>query len=365
MIPTTRSLPTTTCNIIAAASSSSSTALKYAIGTSASDGPMSMVDSTRRGGGGGGCPFLVANYAHRTYAVPALFNDVDSRPIVLFDGECNLCNKLVQTLLKYDSGGNMRFAAFQSRVGDLLLRRMSNELRAEVLSSTPPNDDISGGGGGGGGGGGDGEGRYESIVVCCGETTYIRSSAVYRILQSLDGPSKRLRLIQYMSLVGYVLPTRIRDWIYRFVSNRRRAWFSTSEECLLWDDRFEDRFVDDGVLTGRYRDPHADPHADIVVPTGVDLFRGENPPVRGDGVRIIWPSTTNAMGRADDDPSISYDDEFPDGICLIGGTGKISTVDLPMRVVLRVDRESIGLKPDVDGEPTLFAWVRPEEIALL
>jgi hypothetical protein len=148
----------------------------------------------------------------------------------------------------------MRFTALQSRMGNLLLRRMSNELQAEVLSSTPPNDDISGGGGGGGGGG-DGEGRYESIMVCCGETTYIRSSAVYRILQSLDGPSKHLHLIQYMSLVGYVLPTRIRDWIYGIVSNRRRAWFSTSEECLLWDDRFKDRFVDDGVLTGRHRDP--------------------------------------------------------------------------------------------------------------
>ncbi|KAL3810071.1 hypothetical protein ACHAXA_011804 [Cyclostephanos tholiformis] len=289
----------------------------------------------------------------------------DSRPIILFDGECNICNKFVQTLLKYDSGGNMRFTALQSCVGDLLLRRMSNELRAEVLLLTPPNDDISGGGSSGGGGG-DGEGWYESIMVCCGETTYIRSSAVYRILQSLDGPSKRLHLIQYMSLVGYVLPTRICDyWIYRIVSNRRRAWFSTSEECLLWDDQFEDRFVDDGVLTERYRDPHADPHANIAVPTGVDLFQGENPPVRGDGVCIIWPSTTNAMGHVDDDPSISYDDEFPNGICLIGGTGKISTVDLPMRVVLRVDREPIGLKLNVDGKPTLFAWVRPDEIALL
>ena len=64
-------------------------------------------------------------------------------------------------------------------------------------------------------------------------------------------------------------------------------------------------------------------------------------------------------------PSVSYDSEFPDGICLIGGTGKISTVDLPTRVVLRVDRESIGLAADEKGDRTMIAWVKPREIAAL
>ncbi len=143
------------------------------------------------------------------------------------------------------------------------------------------------------------------------------------------------------------------------------AWFGTSDECLLWDDRFDDRFVDDGVLTGSYRVPFSDPDAEAAA--SVDLFRGENSPVRGDAVRVIWPTTSAGEDAtsADYGPSVSYDDEFPDGICLIGGTGKISTVDLPMRVVLRVDRESIGLRPDIDGESTLFAWVRPREIAIL
>ena len=65
------------------------------------------------------------------------------------------------------------------------------------------------------------------------------------------------------------------------------------------------------------------------------------------------------------DPSVSYDSEFPYGKCLIGGTGKISTVDLPMRVVLRVDRESIGLAADEKGDKAVIAWVKPREIAAL
>ncbi|KAL7551071.1 hypothetical protein ACHAWF_014271 [Thalassiosira exigua] len=276
---------------------------------------------------------------------------LDARPIILFDGECNLCNKFVQTLLKYDNSGNLRFAALQSRVGDLLLRRMSDELRAQVLEILPDRSGV-------GDDAGEDTERYKSIVVCGPEKTYIRSSAVFQILQSLGGPSKRLRALQYLALIAYVLPTRARDGMYEFVSKRRKRWFGASDECLLWDDRFEDRFVDDGVLTGTFRDPFADPRA-MAVPTSTNLFEGESPPVRGDRVRIVWPVNSGK------DPSVSYDDEFPDGICLIGGTGTISTVDLPMRVVCRVDRGSIGLGPDADGGDTTIAWVKPEEVAAL
>lgn len=259
-----------------------------------------------------------------------------------------MCNKFVQTLLKYDScsddeRGNLRFAALQSRVGDLLLRRMSDELRVEVLAS---DSEVSE----------EGAERYKSIVLCGAEKTYIKSSAALLILQSMGGSSKRLKVVQYLALLGYVLPTSARDRVYRFISKRRKKWFGTSDECLLWDDRFESRFVDDGVLTGTYRDPFADPHAEVV-PTSINLFEGESPPVRGDKVRIIWPADSKA------DPSVSYDDEFPDGICITGGTGTVSTVDLPMRVVMRVDRISIGLGPDEKGGETMIAWVKPQEIA--
>eukprot|EP00581_Thalassiosira_minuscula_P013125 CAMPEP_0183729304 /NCGR_PEP_ID=MMETSP0737-20130205/30013_1 /TAXON_ID=385413 /ORGANISM="Thalassiosira miniscula, Strain CCMP1093" /LENGTH=385 /DNA_ID=CAMNT_0025961455 /DNA_START=10 /DNA_END=1168 /DNA_ORIENTATION=- len=319
----------------------------------ASSDPMEQADANKRGG----CPFLDTSYVYKTYEVPALFSATDSRPIVLFDGECNLCNKFVQTLLKYDScsdddRGNLRFAALQSRVGELLLRRMSDDLRDEVLAgpldkktTTEEEDEVE-------------EERYKSIVVCGPEKTFIRSSAVFQILQALGGSSKRLKAVQYLALLAYVVPTRVRDRVYQFVSKRRKKWFGSSDECLLWDDRFDDRFVDDGVLTGTYRDPFADPHAKVV-PTSINLFEGESPPARGDKVRITWPADSKK------DPSVSYDDEFPDGICIIGGTGTISTIDLPMRVVMRVDRESIGLGPDAKGEETMIAWVKPEEVAAL
>jgi len=333
--------------------------LNYASQAASDDGPMSQVDSSKSGG----CPFLDTSYVYKTYAVPALFSDEDSRPIVLFDGECNLCNKFVQTLLKYDScsddtRGNLRFAALQGRVGDLLLRRMSDELRAQVVASLDNNKIMDNEGDNEGDDDGDGEEKFKTMVVCGPEKTYIESSAVFQILQSLGGASKRLKAIQYLALAGYVLPTKVRDGMYKFISKRRKKWFGSADECLLWDDRFEDRFVDDGVLTGVFRDPFADPHAKVV-PTSINLFEGESPPARGDKVRIVWPADSKM------DPSVSYDDEVPDGICIIGGTGTISTIDLPMRVVMRVDRKSIGLGPDEKGEESMIAWVKPQEVAAL
>jgi hypothetical protein len=128
-------------------------------------------------------------------------------------------------------------------------------------------------------------------------------------------------------------------------------------------DRFEDQFVDDGVLTGSYRDLFANPHAEVVVPASVNLFWGDFSPVRGDRVRIIWPSTDGTMSA---DPLVSYDSEFADGIYVSSGVmAKISTVDLPMRVVLRVDWESIGLAANEKGDRTMIAWVKPREIAAL
>ncbi|KAK1732350.1 thiol-disulfide oxidoreductase DCC family protein [Skeletonema marinoi] len=332
---------------------SKSSSLAYAASSTA--GPMSQVDPNARSGG---CPFLVTSLdAQRTYAVPALFHPSDEqRPIVLFDGSCTLCNNFVQFLLKYDKTGNLRFAALQSKVGELLLRRMSEEVRNEVLHDVivDDNDDDDASSN-------KEEQQYKSLVLCTPDSTYIQSSAVLKILGSLSSTSaKRIKLLQYVGLAGYVLPTRIRDRVYKFVSKRRKSWFGSADECMLYDDRFDDRFVDDGVLTGVFRDPFADPNAAQTTNDDVlNLFEGESPPQRGDQVQIIWPQNSNV------DPSVTYDDEFPNGLCLVGGRGKITNVDLPMRVVMRVDRKSIGLEMDDMGEETMIAWVKPSEVALV
>ena len=53
------------------------------------------------------------------------FSKTDSRPVILFDGVCNLCHGGVNFVLDTDNtlDGALRFAALQSDVGKVLLER--------------------------------------------------------------------------------------------------------------------------------------------------------------------------------------------------------------------------------------------------
>ncbi|CAI5490116.1 unnamed protein product [Closterium sp. Naga37s-1] len=83
----------------------------------------------------------------------------DDRPIVLYDGVCNMCNGGVNFALDADPQGRLRFAALQSEAGRALLAR----------SGRSP-DDIS------------------SIVLVERDGAYIKSDAVLRIARLLDLP---------------------------------------------------------------------------------------------------------------------------------------------------------------------------------
>lgn len=162
-------------------------------------------------------------------------------------------------------------------------------------------------------------------------------------------------------------------------------------------ERMNDRFINDAILTGEddsigtstMGTATATTHSMALSPlfdSNNDNKDNSNPPKRGDRVRVVWPmeSDSHKGNRKAKEPTITYDDEeFPNGICLIGATGTISTIDLPMRVVLRVDRTSIGLEnkkkkkmkmtTKEDGkeedeveeiEDTVIAWVKPEELVM-
>merc|ERR1719230_1860032 len=80
----------------------------------------------------------------------------DKRPVILFDGICNMCNSAVNLALDLDSRGKFRFSALQSNVGRALL---------EVNGREP--DDIS------------------SMVLVTEDESFIKSDAVLRIAEEI------------------------------------------------------------------------------------------------------------------------------------------------------------------------------------
>ena len=144
-----------------------------------------------------------------------VFKD-DSRPIILFDGVCNLCNNAVNTAIDWDPRGQLRFSALQSNVGMSLLQAHGREA-----------DDIS------------------SIVFVTPDGAYVKSDAILGITEELN-PLPFLPLRPFAKIATNVVPQFLRDLIYDGVADNRYSIMGKRDECRFdADGEFDDRFVDD------------------------------------------------------------------------------------------------------------------------
>ncbi|KAK6912203.1 DCC1-like thiol-disulfide oxidoreductase family [Dillenia turbinata] len=128
------------------------------------------------------------------------FFERDSRPIMLFDGVCNLCNGGVRFVRNNDRNRRIRFEALQSEAGKNLLKR----------SGRAP-DDIS------------------SVVLVEKDRSYIKSEAVLKIMEYIDLPFPQLAL--FLQFV----PLFIRDFVYDNIADNRYAIFGYSDSCEIID----------------------------------------------------------------------------------------------------------------------------------
>ncbi|KAF5741731.1 DCC family protein [Tripterygium wilfordii] len=127
--------------------------------------------------------------------------DKDSRPIMLYDGVCNLCNGGVKFVRDNDRNRNIRYEALQSEAGKTLL----------VRSGRAP-DDIS------------------SVVLVEKDRSYIKSEAVMRIMEYIDLPFPQLAFFLQL------MPLFIRDFVYDNIADNRYGIFGRSESCEIYEN---------------------------------------------------------------------------------------------------------------------------------
>jgi predicted DCC family thiol-disulfide oxidoreductase YuxK len=128
-------------------------------------------------------------------------------PLVLFDGDCNLCNGLVQFLLARDPEGTLLFGSLQSSAAERLLDRF----------------DLPDG--------------LDSVVVIEGNRAYTKSAAALRIAKHLGFPYS----LSYT--LGH-LPRSLRDWGYDLVAEYRYDVFGKRDQCMVPPPDVEERFVE-------------------------------------------------------------------------------------------------------------------------
>jgi predicted DCC family thiol-disulfide oxidoreductase YuxK len=144
---------------------------------------------------------------------PQLVQSVQGRLLVVFDGECGLCNRSIRWMLRRDTNDRLRFAPSSApAIAELLARR-------QVPAASP--DTI----------------LVFSQVDGANERMYVRSDAILACLRQLSQPWPTLAAT--ISLV----PGPLRDLVYRFVARIRYRIWGRYDFCPLPTPEEQRHFV--------------------------------------------------------------------------------------------------------------------------
>ena len=124
-----------------------------------------------------------------------------SEEIIFFDGQCNLCSKVVTFVLNHNKGTSFKFASLQSDTADCLVPGYA----------TPANSDI----------------YPKGIVLFTHGKTLIRSKAIESILLELGG------VYRILGHLAKLIPLFLKEGIYDFIARNRYEWFGANEVCYI------------------------------------------------------------------------------------------------------------------------------------
>jgi predicted DCC family thiol-disulfide oxidoreductase YuxK len=138
----------------------------------------------------------------------------DPNPVILYDGVCGLCNRLVQFVLKRDSRDCFRFASLQSDFAAGVLQR----------HGIAPTD-------------------LDTMYVVLdhalpGERLASRSDAAALVLQELG------RGFNVLGRALRLLPGGLRNWGYNMVARNRYRTFGKHESCPMPNEKDRNKFLD-------------------------------------------------------------------------------------------------------------------------
>ena len=125
--------------------------------------------------------------------------------IIIFDGDCGLCETSVRFIIKHDRKSYFHFVSQSSSLGKYLLKKY----RLDTI---------------------------DSIVYISDNKAYSYSDGILEIIKHLDVPYRYLDTLR-------IIPKRLRDGIYKLIAKYRRDFFSKETHCIIVDDKTRARFL--------------------------------------------------------------------------------------------------------------------------
>ncbi len=127
--------------------------------------------------------------------------------IIVFDGDCNLCNRAVNFIIKRDPAERFAFVPLESSYGQFLVEKFDLQDQSQSTLLFIDNDKCA-----------------------------IRSDAVLFVAAHLSGGWPLLRFFR-------IIPRSIRDWFYDGIARNRYKLFGRSDKCLVTDKSVSSRFI--------------------------------------------------------------------------------------------------------------------------
>ena len=132
---------------------------------------------------------------------------MNDKPVILFDGVCNLCSGSVQFVLKRDKEKLFRFASLQSAYGQKILQQFN--LPAD---------------------------NFNSFILYQDGKFFTKSTGALKMFSKLGG-WKWVKIF-------WIVPEFIRDAVYNLIAKNRYKWFGKKEECWIPTPELRERFLD-------------------------------------------------------------------------------------------------------------------------
>ena len=124
-------------------------------------------------------------------------NDISGKPVILFDGICNLCSGIAQFIRKHDKYQIFKLMTLQSETGLYFLKMHRLDVN-----------------------------NYNSIILIENNKAFFKSEAVFQILNHLGGTWKTLIIFKF-------LPKKWNNYFYDLVARNRYKIFGQRKSCFI------------------------------------------------------------------------------------------------------------------------------------
>lgn len=132
--------------------------------------------------------------------------DPTARPVLFFDGECNLCNSFVQFIIRHDRQKQFLFSPLQSPAGQ--------QARLHIAQNA----------------------NLSTVILLHNGRYLSRSAAALTVLKMLGMPWSLL-------YAATIFPAFLRNFVYDLIARNRYKWFGKRDTCMIPTPELMERFI--------------------------------------------------------------------------------------------------------------------------